>query len=68
MSCVLPSDMGATPAFSHDPGGYIAVDNLKIVTAASSDIKRNLMASGKIFQWICIADRKANHTISDASI
>jgi hypothetical protein len=26
------------------------------------------MASGKIFQWICIADRKANHTISDASI
>ena len=31
--------------FVHEPGGYVAIDNFNVVTAASSEIKRNFTGS-----------------------
>jgi len=35
----------AEDAVNQEPGGYIAIDNFHIVTAASKDINRNFTAS-----------------------
>ena len=40
-------------AVNHDPGGYMATDNLIIVTVASSEVNRVLTGSETKFREIC---------------